>query len=264
MKTLELVTHPTKPEAREAEKLLRELAPAVGIEVSDESVPAPELVMALGGDGTILRAARRAHEKDLPLLGVNVGRLGFLSALEASNLEPALRLIARDELRVENRLMLEAGGFSGNDRLKALNEIVVEKSVPARVIRIHVDVERQSLATFTADAFIVATPSGSTAYSFSAGGPILEPEMEALILTPVSTHSPLWKSSLVVKADRSVELEVEEGSANLSADGEPSASLEMGVRMWVRKHARPLRLIELELPGGAGFFGKLRSRLGVR
>lgn len=263
MKTIDLVIHPTKPEARDAEKALRELAPSAGLQISEAGDPPAEMVIALGGDGTILRAARRAHEKDLPLLGVNVGRLGFLSSVEATNVQTALDLLARDEFHLEKRLILEAGGFSGDARLTALNEIVVEKSLPARVIRINVEVEGQLISTFTADGFIVATPSGSTAYSFSAGGPVLEPTMEAIILSPVSAHSPLWRSSLVVKADRTVELEVEEGSASLASDGEPAAALENGQPIWVKKHPRSLKLVELTLLGTSGFFGKLRSRLGL-
>lgn len=263
MKTIDLVIHPTKPEAREAERALSELAPRAGLQISEAGDPPAEIVIAIGGDGTILRAARRAHHADLPLLGVNVGRLGFLSSVEAANLETALDLIARDEFRLEDRIILEAGGSSSDSRLTALNEIVVEKSLPARVIRIHVEVEGQSISTFTADAFIVATPSGSTAYSFSAGGPVLEPTMEAMILSPVSAHYPLWRSSLVVKADRRVELEVKEGGASLASDGESATSLEIGEKVWVTKHPRALKLVELSLPGTSGFFGKLRSRLGL-
>jgi NAD+ kinase len=270
--TLGLIVHPTKPEAQSAAAKLRSLAEAKGIQIVDarESERA-EMVLALGGDGTILRGAAIAHRRGIPLLGVNVGRLGFLSTVEASRLEEALDGVMNSSYGVQSRMMLETGDLdfpSDKTAKTALNEVSVEKATPARTIRVRVSIDREELVAYTADGFILATPTGSTAYSLSAGGPVLEPSLEAMILTPVSAHSPLWRSSVVIQATHTVMLEVLEGPAALSADGETLRSLQAGDRVAVRKHPDPLRLVTMEdgsahnaesAEGGA-FFRKLKTR----
>jgi NAD+ kinase len=171
--------------------------------------------------------------------------------------------VIRGDFRTERRMMLEAWGFSKGDRLVVLNEFVLERSTPARVIHISVKVDEAPVANFTADGFIVATPSGSTAYSYSAGGPILEPDVDALVLSPVSPHYPPWRSSLVVSGSRTVHLELTEGLASLTGDGETIAEIETGLSVSVRRHDRPLRLAVPDLPseGPGDFFMKLKSRL---
>lgn len=150
----------------------------------------------------------------------------------------------------------------------ALNEFVVEKATPSRVIGIRVSVDAEAIATYTADGFIVATPTGSTAYSLSAGGPVLEPSLHAIVLTPVSAHSPLWRS-IVVEPERKISLEIVDGTAAFSADGEPLATLAVKQTVRIRSRERPLRLVNLEAPSGQSgrvlqtsprFFKKLRTR----
>jgi NAD+ kinase len=266
VKTIAVFTHPTKPEAKAAADELRELASTMGMSVVEERTDqSPDLIVALGGDGTILRAARVAHEVDALLMGVNIGRLGFLSTVEADSLAEALRHVAEGRIHIQNRMMLEAWGFSSAEHMTALNEVVLERSTPARVVHIQVKVEDADVATFTADGFIVATPSGSTAYSFSAGGPILEPEMRAMILSPVSPHHPLWRSSVVVDGARAVELVVVEGVATFSGDGDPISNVDPGSKVSVRGHERPLKLAVPDVPGResavAEFFAKIKTRL---
>jgi NAD+ kinase len=266
VKSIAVFTHPSKPEAKAAAEALRELASKMGMTVADERVEQkPDLIVALGGDGTILRAARAAHEADALLMGVNIGRLGFLSTVEAEHLPDALRLVAEGKTLIQKRMMLEAWGFSGDERMTALNEVVLERSTPARVVHIQVKVEDADVATFTADGFIVAAPSGSTAYSFSAGGPILEPEMRAMILSPVSPHHPLWRSSVVVDGERVIELVVVEGVATFSGDGDPVSNVDPGSKIFVRGHERPLKFAVPDVPGRqstvAEFFAKVKTRL---
>jgi NAD+ kinase len=265
LKTIAIFTHPTKPEAKAAADEVRELASSIGLNVVEEDGEKPDLIVALGGDGTILRAARAAHDADALLMGVNIGRLGFLSTVEPDQLSDAIRQLAEGKTQIQERMMLDASGFSGDSRITALNEVVLERSTPARVVHIQVKVEDAEVATFTADGFIVATPSGSTAYSFSAGGPILEPEMRAMILSPVSPHHPLWRSSVVVDGGRSIELVAVEGAATFSGDGDPIANVEAGSKIVVRGHERPLKVAMPDLPGRGStireFFNKVKTRL---
>lgn len=267
MTTVGLLVHPSKAEARQAADDLRRLAEGKGLKVVDAAEGGSDVVVALGGDGTILRAARLAHDAEVPLLGINVGRLGFLSTIDASRLESALEALATGTYAIEKRMMLE-GSFGNNASAHALNEFVVEKATPSRVIGIRVSVDSDVIATYTADGFIVATPTGSTAYSLSAGGPVLEPSIDAIVLTPVSAHSPLWRS-IVVEPERSVSLDIVDGTAAFSADGQPLATLETGQGAKVRRAERPLQLVNLEAPpeepgrvlaASPRFFRKLRLR----
>lgn len=240
------------------------------MKVVDASNGAFDVVIALGGDGTILRASRLADENDVALLGVNVGRLGFLSTVESGRLEYALDALSAGSYAVEERMLLEAT-LENEVPAYALNEFVVEKATPSRAIGIRVLVDADVIATYTADGFIVATPTGSTAYSLSAGGPVLEPSIEAIVLTPVSAHSPLWRS-IVVEPHRNVQLEIVDGVAAFSADGEPLATLQEGQTARIRRRERPLRLVNLEAPStdpgrvlstSPRFFKKLKARFNL-
>lgn len=263
MKAIGMVVHPGKPEARRAAELLRELAGRRGIDVSDaEEDRAADLILALGGDGTILRAAGLAAAREVPLLGVNLGRFGYLSSIEEARLDEALEEIAAGRYSIEERMMLNAVAYEGGSeraRVRALNEVVVERATPSRVIDVKVSVGGDEVATYTADGFIVATPTGSTAYSLSAGGPIVEPCLRAMVLTPVSAHSPLWRS-IVVGADREVAIEVLQGAPTLSADGQSVDELSPGAAVRIRPDERPLQLVDL---GGYDFFRRIRARFRV-
>lgn len=270
MTTIGLVVHPTKPEAQTAAGDLRRLGEARGLKVVGAADGACDVVIALGGDGTILRAARLADQNEVPLLGVNVGRLGFLSTIESGRLEFALDALATGSYAVEERMLLEAT-FGDEPPSYALNEFVVEKATPSRVIGIRVSADREVIATYSADGFIVATPTGSTAYSLSAGGPVLEPSIQAIVLTPVSAHSPLWRS-IVVEPGRVVHLDIVDGTAAFSADGELRATIPAGQGARIRRRERSLSLINLEaasdepgrvLPTSPRFFKKLRTRFNL-
>ena len=245
------------------------LAPARGLEATEvENLEgSPDVVVALGGDGTILRAAQDAWAADVPLLGVNLGNLGFLSTINLDRLDGVLDGIAAGAYRVERRMMLEARAFSGGDgsrgvevaRVMALNEIVLERERLSRVVTIRVLVGQEVVANYIADGFIVSTPTGSTAYSLSAGGPVVEPEVQAMVLTSVCAHAPLWRS-IVVGTGRTVVLETPWHSVAMSADGRAVATLVPGSSVQVQPHTRPLKLLTLEHPN---FYDKLRSRFHV-
>jgi NAD+ kinase len=267
MKSWGIIVHPSKPEARQALDTILEFAKSNGITVIDAQGDGDfDVVLAVGGDGTILRASRIAIERDVPLLGINVGRFRFLSGVNQPGLERALKALADEEIGFERRMIIETEGPDGK-LITALNEIIVERSTQARVIRIRVSVDSESIASYTADGFIVATPTGSTAYSFSAGGPVVDPELEAMVLTPVSAHYPVWRSSLVVDGSRNVELLVLEGTAQLAADGEPMFPVEIGRPVVVRKHARSLRMITVEPSpedsSAQRFYRRLRARFSI-
>jgi NAD+ kinase len=159
-------------------------------------------------------------------------------------------------------MMLTARATHGGGDLEpvtALNEVVIERGTLSRVVSINVSVGGDPVATYVADGFIVATPTGSTAYSLSAGGPVVEPEVQAMVLTSVSAHSPLWRS-IVVGPDRTVTLETPADAVALSADGQAVGILSAGSKVTVSPHPEPLQLIG---PGSSRFYDKLRSRFHV-
>jgi NAD+ kinase len=263
---LGLVIHPTHERGRQAAVQFEAHARQAGLEVADLEGEAPvDVVVALGGDGTVLRAARAALARDVPLLGVNLGRLGFLSAVDGPELEMAIRAVAEHRYAIERRMTLEgvpadgAGGDWAEKPVVALNEIAFEKAVPGRVIEVRVTVGDEEVATFRADGLVVASPTGSTAYSYSAGGPVLEPWVEALVVTPVAPHTPPGRS-VVVGMSRPVTLTAVGGTAALSADGRMICPMPPGASVSVRPHAHPLKLVRLD---GSSFFERLRTHLFV-
>ena len=255
-----IVAHEKKPAANEARDDLATWLEGQGIEVD---VPSPDLVVSLGGDGTMLRAARHAHEEDAPLLGVNLGRLGYLTEIEMGNEREALEAVFDGDFRVEERMMLEArvaspegGPFVG------LNEVLVERSSRYRLVRLEVSVGGDRLTDFSADGVIVATPTGSTAYALSAGGPIVSPRAQCLIVVPVSAHM-IMARPFVFAADETVTITVQDDSdqnAALVIDGAIGHSLAPGSPVEVGRHPRPLRLIRL---AGPDFLSRLRMKLDL-
>lgn len=263
MKTIGLVLHPTNPKAREVAAAIKEHGDSRGLNVVQvDEEDSPDAILALGGDGTLLRAAQIAWHLDIPVLGANLGNLGFLSTIDAGDIEEMVKSMITDIYRVEERMMLEATAWQDGEeicRVMALNEIVLERGTVSRVVKILVRVGDETVARYIADGFIVATPTGSTAYSLSAGGPVVEPEVYALVLTSVSAHTPLWRS-IVVSPKHLVTLETPDDTVALSADGQPVAILDPGATVTVRAHERPLQLLTAYQ---SHFYDKLRSRFHV-
>ena len=225
-----------------------------------------DLVCVLGGDGTFLRGARAIGETGVPALGINLGRVGFLAKVETDGLEGALDQVASGDFSIEERFRIEASivhadGSAGASHA-CLNEVVVARGRRVRMIRLEVEVSGSHLATYVADAVVVATPTGSTAYSFSAGGSILDPRLRNMIITPVASYlSPLH--SVVAGEDQVVTLTLREAAdpAIVSIDGQWDEELHPGDRVDVRALAEPLRL--LEPTGATPFYDLLRTKAGL-
>ena len=222
-----------------------------------------DLLVTLGGDGTLLRGARFLDGRAVPILGVNLGRLGFLTECGLDDFERALRRVAAGEFQAEKRLVLDVV-FTDRDgverRFRALNDAVLHTRGKARALRLDVEVDGHAVGRYEADGVIVATPTGSTAYSLSAGGPIVVPTSDSIVVTPVAPHT-LGMRPLVV--DSSVVVRVraqDDGSEHwVTVDGQVEASLGSGRTLEIRASAASVRLVRL---GGASFYGRLRAKLG--
>ncbi|MEJ3403626.1 NAD kinase [Rathayibacter sp. YIM 133350] len=209
-----------------------------------------EFVVVLGGDGTILRAAELVRAAAIPILGVNLGHIGFLAESERDDLGEALRrALARDYV-VEERMTLAVRVKNGTEVIHedwALNEATVEKASRERMLEVAIEVDRRPLSTFGCDGVVLATSTGSTAYSFSAGGPVVWPTLDALLLVPLSAHA-LFARPLVVGPDSALAVELlqrTDASAILWCDGRRSFDLPPGARVVVRASKVPVRLARL-------------------
>lgn len=222
-----------------------------------------DLILSVGGDGTLLRAAKLASEARVPLLGVKVGRLGFLTEVEPAAAPELLAQVMAGRMVLEERMALVANPVDApwDEPQWALNEVIVEKRARHRLITLHAMVGGEDVTTFSADGVIVATPTGSTAYSFSARGPIVSPRVECLLLTPVSPHM-VFDRSIVLAPDEGVTLDVlGDEPGLLSADGRPGLALPVGSRVRIEQSARPARLVRGE--GSPSFFALLREKFSL-
>jgi len=227
-------------------------------------LPTTDVLFVLGGDGTFLRAARAVAEVDVPLLGVNLGKIGFLSKVEADELEAVLARIADGRYRLEERMVLEGrihpgGGDATEERMIALNDIVIARGALARVCRLDVSIDDSHLATFIADGLVVASPTGSTGYSFSAGGPIVEPQSRNLIVTPIAGYLSAIRS-VVAGPTQTVRCRIVDAhEALVSIDGREDIPLAVGDMVAVRAVDRPIRLVEPQ--GTVPFWDLLRHKV---
>ena len=229
-------------------------------------LPTTDVLVVLGGDGTFLRAAMAVAEVDVPLIGINLGKVGFLSKAEAGDMETVLASIAAGDYQIEERMALEGsvrrgGGSTGSERLVALNDIVVARGSLARVCRLDVAIDDTHLATFVADGLVVSSPTGSTGYSFSAGGPILDPSSRNLIVTPIAAYLSAIRS-VVVGPDQVVRCTVVDAfEALVSIDGREDLPLAKGDVVEVRAMARPIRLVNPK--GARPFWDLLREKVAL-
>jgi NAD+ kinase len=259
LKRAGIVVHPGRAAAvAAAEDLARWLA-GRGVEVrrsEGAGIDAPDatafahgldVVVSIGGDGTFLRAAYLAASADVPVLGVKVGRMGFLTEVEPAGAPDVLERVLAGTGRVEERLavLAQIEGAPDEDQW-ALNEVIIEKTARHRLIRLAVYVGGTYVTTFSADGVITATPTGSTAYSFSAGGPIVSPTVPSIVVTPVAAHM-VFDRSLVLASDEQVAIEVEgEEPGLLSADGREALELPVGSRVRIGAAPRPSRFVRRE------------------
>ncbi len=226
--------------------------------VSEETlVRDSEIVIALGGDGTILRAAGLVQAASTPILGVNLGRLGFLADSAPEELEDAIGRLIQGDYRIDDRLALEA--TVGETTAFSLNEIVIEKGVLARLIELKTWIGDVPVSSFWGNGLIVSTPTGSTSYSLSAGGPVLHPSLDSIIITPICPHS-LSQRPLVVPADQQICVQVvaEHADIILTADGQTVKNMVPEDRVTIRRSERRVRLINLQ---GLSFYELLRRKL---
>ena len=224
-----------------------------------------DLAVSVGGDGTLLRAVRLVSADDVPVLGVNLGRLGYLAQAEPGELRVALERFLAGDYGIEERLMIEveveapSGGLPIGTRM-GLNEAMVEKPSSGRTVSLAVAINGGSFLTYAADGLIVATPTGSTAYSFSARGPIISPTLRALSLTPVSAHM-LFDRPMVLGPTETIRIEViDDRPATLTVDGEELGVLERGDAIICRAAPQIARLVTF---GDRDFYQLLKAKFGL-
>jgi NAD+ kinase len=267
-----LLAHTGRPKAADAARSVAKRLTAAGVQVrmlasEVQEVGAPdvsvfdsaaaavagaELVLVLGGDGTILRAAELARDAAVPLLGVNLGRVGFLAEAESSDLDVTVEHVLARDYAVEERLTIDVtasfdGALLGTGW--ALNEASVEKGVRERMLEVVVEVDGRPLSRWGCDGVVAATPTGSTAYAFSAGGPIVWPAVEALLVVPISAHA-LFARPMVVATTSVIAMEVLPSGADavLACDGRRTIDLPHGSRVEVRRGSTPVPLARTPHP----------------
>jgi NAD+ kinase len=273
-----VVGNPRYADLKSVLQQLAEFAPARGISLLTEPslVPlwdtvlplvdqdVPDALITFGGDGTLLRGARLLRGQEVPILGINLGRVGFLTTATREQLIPTLDALVGGRYVLERRLSLHATIISDEGGVRseqlALNDVTIHKSGVARVVRIRVSVDGEDLGPYSADGVVVASPTGSTAYSLSAGGPIVAPGVEAMIVTPVCAHT-LAVRPVVVPPDATICAEPMSPGADdllVSYDGQLGTTLAAGDRVYVRRAQSAVLLIRL---GSEGYFTRMRQKL---
>jgi NAD+ kinase len=221
-----------------------------------------DLVIVLGGDGTILHVARELEGSATPILGVNLGSLGFLTSVRAEQLQEAVREVLRGEYQISERQMLQTALVRDGRPLEthhALNDVVISRGAFSRVVRLHLSVDGELLTEYVCDGMIFATATGSTAYSLSAGGPILVPTARALIITPICPHA-LSNRSVIAGEGSTIRCQVASaaGELLLTVDGQVPLRMQVGDEVDVRQSPRTTQLVT---PKGHSYFGVLREKL---
>lgn len=215
--------------------------------------PDADCMIVLGGDGTVLQAVREMTERSVPIIGVNLGRLGYMTEIEPSGLEAALERLIAGDCEQESRMMLNGRAILGSGQTReswALNDIVIARSGPLQIITYRVYVNGQFLNEYEADGVIVTTPTGSTGYNLSAGGPLVEPKAKLIMLTPICPHS-MNQRSLILSAEDCIEIEIPQGREEMkqavaaSFDGSFAVPLGMGDRMRIVRSERVTNFIRL-------------------
>ena len=223
-----------------------------------------DLLVVFGGDGTILRVAREIAGSRTPILGVNIGGLGFLTAVPSSNLPQALKCVWNGDFKFESRVLIHAAGCCKGQPVDqaALNDIVIGRGIASRLVELDVSVDGDPLARYRCDGLIVSSPTGSTAYSLAAGGAVVFPTAEVFALTPICPHT-LSNRSLILPLTATIDVKVvsPKPATILSADGQVVSELAAGDKITIRRARRTVRLMHL---AGSSFFETLRCKLHWR
>lgn len=259
MKLLAVMVNPLKPEAAQVAQEVRGRLAQAGLGVT-ENMDKCDALIAVGGDGTILHALRMAMPYGKPILGINAGRLGFLAGLERQELDLLPRL-ATGEFTLDRRMLLEARVWQGERFVTGglcLNDAVLSRQRVSHAVEVRVRCGDNGCLSYLGDGVIFATPTGSTAYNFSAGGPIVEPAIESILLTPVCNHKMLTRT-LLFSAQTQFSAEVTEEGLALALDAQPPVALLPGQRVTVRTSASQAQLIRLKPDG---FLDVLNKKMG--
>lgn len=278
MKKIGVVANTTKPHAVEVLQNIADISQKLSLDLAtdlptskivpglmkavDNVAAETEVIVALGGDGTMLRVIRETELHPRPVMGVNIGGLGFLTSVGTSDLEFALRCLARDDYRISKRAMLECvvvENGSETDRYRALNDAVLTNGSPSRVVELAVSVNKDMGTSYICDGIIISTPSGSTGHSLSAGGPIVTPETRALVVSLICPHS-LSSRPLVVPDSSEITVKVMScaGDVLLTVDGQVGRSLSKGDSVNIHTSPSPASLVQLP---GYSYFSVLRKKL---
>ena len=227
-----------------------------------------ECVLVLGGDGTLLQAARELLQRHIPLLGINLGTLGFLTSAEKSELPKCLDSVLDDSCSIDERMMLEGVAYHGSEKIQmniALNDVIIARAGFSRLVELKIYVNGELLSIYNADGIIVSTPTGYTGYSLSAGGPIIFPQTDVIVITPICPHS-LQARSLVVSGEDRIMIEIgrrrktQKEEAMVTFDGRSAQELETGDRIEIYKAQETTQLIRLK---GRSFYQVLQNKIGT-
>lgn len=219
--------------------------------------------VVIGGDGTILSAARFYSEYDTPILGINTGRLGFLSQLNPDDIDFGVEKIVKGQFKIEERLMLNAYSENGKQsrNFKALNDIVIKGGALSRTTELFLYINKNHVCDYIADGLIISTPTGSTAYTLSAGGPVVVPQLDAIVIVPICAHS-LTTRPLVIPADSEITIKIKTDSESIymTADGQENLELSSSDKIQIAQNCKKAKLVLL---GGnaSGFYCILREKL---
>jgi NAD+ kinase len=246
----------------ERERIEHATGCAVEVVELDQLAASVDLLLVLGGDGTMISAARLVGERHVPVLGINYGNLGYLAEFRMEEMFPALEYILAGDYRLEHRQMLAVELFRGEERLmqsRVLNDVVINKSALARIIEIEAHLNGQFVNSFRADGLIVSTPTGSTAYNLSAGGPVIYPSMNAVVITPICPFT-LSNRPIVVPDDALIELRLQtpDEEVVLTLDGQVGRPLMAGDRVLIRKSETTFDIVT---PTNRNYFDVLRDKL---
>jgi NAD+ kinase len=251
-----VIAHPERAEASAVEASVIKAAAEHGVEVV--GVDEADVVVSIGGDGTLLRAVRAAGATT-PVVGVDVGYVAYLAEVDPEEASSLVSRLAASDFDVVERMTV-AVELPDGSVATGLNDVVVEKIVAQHALRLRCQIDGEDLVTYRADGLIVATPTGSTAYAYSAGGPVVDPGVEALVLVAVAPHN-LFSRPIVLRPDSTIELEVLAGRpAHVSVDGQDHGLADSGHKLVIRRGDTPAMLVALE---DGGFATKLASNLGI-
>jgi NAD+ kinase len=225
-----------------------------------------DIIICLGGDGTFLKVARSAYKADVPIMGVNLGSLGFLTEIEKKDMENAVELINKGEYQIEKRMMLETRIYRDSCIIAedtALNDVVISRGALSRILRVKTYINDTFVDMFPGDGLIVSSPTGSTGYTLSAGGPIVEPDIEMIIVTPICPHI-LYSRSFITTGDRSVRAVIDENyehDAMVTVDGQKGYEIRGGDEVLVYKSEHSIKLVRIK---SRNFYNVLRTKIYFR